>query len=59
MSHYYRIQLAPPADQARYAMTPARRAQFDIGIQRLATDPYGHGSARLTGDPDRRRAVGA
>ncbi|WP_457518670.1 hypothetical protein [Streptomyces sp. TE33382] len=38
-------------------MTPTRRAQFDAGIQRLATDPYGTGSTRVTDVPDRRQAV--
>ncbi len=53
----YRIQYAPPADQARHTMTPAQRAQFDTGMQRLAADPYGHGSSPLKNEPDRRQAV--
>ncbi len=40
----FRIQYAPPADLARQAMPRALRTAFDTGMQRLAADPYGHGS---------------
>lgn len=52
----YRIQYAPPADQARSAMESALRARFDTAMQRLATDPYAQGSP-VKADADRREAV--
>ncbi|GGX40043.1 hypothetical protein [Streptomyces chryseus] len=53
----YRIQYAPPPDQARSAMEPALRARFDTAMQRLAVDPYRQGSAPVKTDEDRRAAV--
>ncbi|MFD5114268.1 hypothetical protein ACFWNG_18460 [Streptomyces sp. NPDC058391] len=53
----YRIQYAPPADQARHTMPQALRAAFDAGMQRLAADPYGHGSTPVKDADDRREAT--
>lgn len=54
----YRIQFAPPADEARRAMPRNLRARFDTEITRtLGRDPYGHGSAPITGEKDRREAT--
>ncbi|MFC9431917.1 hypothetical protein [Streptomyces sp. NPDC056987] len=57
MSRRYRLQYAPPADQARHAMPPALRAAFDAGMQRLAAAPYGLDSTAIDKDDDRRQAV--
>ncbi|MFJ2819462.1 hypothetical protein [Streptomyces sp. NPDC087294] len=53
----YRLQYAPPADQARAAMSTALRTRFDTGMQRIAADPYGNGSAPIGKDDDRREAT--
>lgn len=53
----YRLQYAPPADQARRSMPHALRVAFDAGMQRLAADPYGHGSTPVKGDESRREAT--
>ncbi|MFH8410965.1 hypothetical protein ACH4FX_40270 [Streptomyces sp. NPDC018019] len=38
-------------------MPRALRVAFDNGMQRLAADPYGHGSTAVKDDGDRREAV--
>ncbi|MFJ2649706.1 hypothetical protein ACIO1C_23655 [Streptomyces sp. NPDC087420] len=53
----YRLQYAPPADQARSAMPRALQTVFDAGIRRLTADPYGHGSTPVKADADRREAT--
>lgn len=56
MSHF-RVQYAPPADQARQAMPRALRTACDSGVRLLAADPYGHGSTPVKVDADRREAT--
>jgi len=53
----YRLQYAPPADEARRSMPPAQRSAFDAGMLDLAAAPYGMGSAPVKDDPDRREAT--
>ncbi|MFJ3713813.1 hypothetical protein OG204_00805 [Streptomyces sp. NBC_01387] len=53
----YRLQYAPPADQARAAMDTSLRTRFDTGMRRITTDPYGQGSAPVGKDDDRREAA--
>ncbi|MEE1943082.1 hypothetical protein V1L54_27370 [Streptomyces sp. TRM 70361] len=38
-------------------MPHALRAAFDAGMQRMAADPYGHGSTPVKGDESRREAT--
>ncbi|MGW7641301.1 hypothetical protein [Streptomyces decoyicus] len=38
-------------------MPRALRTAFDTGMQRLAADPYGHGSTPVKADADRREAA--
>ncbi|GAA0495572.1 hypothetical protein GCM10010361_71190 [Streptomyces olivaceiscleroticus] len=52
-----RLQYAPPADQARDAMDTSLRTRFDAGMRRLADDPYGHGSAAIDKERERREAT--
>ncbi|WP_403491561.1 hypothetical protein [Streptomyces caniferus] len=54
---HYRVQYAPPADQARQVMPRALRITFDSGMQRLAADPYGHHFIPVKADADRREAT--
>ncbi|WP_431357634.1 hypothetical protein [Streptomyces lydicus] len=44
------ISSSPPPESCR---PPA----FDTGMQRLAADPYGHGSTPVKADADRREAT--
>lgn len=53
----YLIAYAPPADDARRKMPADLLARFDAGMRALASDPYGHGSAPLRGERDRREAT--
>lgn len=54
----YRLQYAPPADQALDSMDAALRTRFDSGMRTLLIpDPYGHGSAPIGRDDDRREAT--
>nr|WTA00187.1 hypothetical protein OH820_35130 [Streptomyces sp. NBC_00857] len=53
----YRLQYAPPADQARAEMSTSLRTRFDTGMRRIVGDPYGRGSAPIDKDDDRRQAV--
>lgn len=53
----YRLQYAPPADQARSTMPHVLRTAFDAGMRRLTADPYGHGSTPVKADDDRREAT--
>ncbi|WP_107407848.1 hypothetical protein [Streptomyces sp. CC77] len=54
----YRLQYAPPADLALDSMEAQLRARFDAGMLAwLTPDPYGHGSAPIDRDEDRREAT--
>lgn len=53
----YRLQYAPPADQARESMETVLRTRFDAGMRRLVDDPYGHGSVAIETDRERREAT--
>ncbi|GAA4908359.1 hypothetical protein GCM10023237_30050 [Streptomyces coeruleoprunus] len=54
----YRLQYAPPADLALDSMDSSLRTRFDAGMRTLLIpDPYGHGSAPIGRDEDRREAT--
>ncbi|WP_053161051.1 type II toxin-antitoxin system RelE/ParE family toxin [Streptomyces caatingaensis] len=53
----YRIQYAPPADQACTGMDPSLRARFDRAMRLVADHPYGCGSAPIGREKDRREAT--
>lgn len=52
----YRVAYAPEAARELAKLPPARRTTVERAIDRLADDPYAHGTA-LGGDKDRREAT--